>query len=176
MKHDSFNLVTLLLLALVTFNAGAARDGAAIWASRCDECHGGSAGFAAKYLWNMNGQLQGQHHSDTMGLFMKNHYIPDHEIAPILAMLLQQANNPARFAAECSECHGAVETFVEKSLWVGKGSISGTGTGSDLGEFLPTHRNLSQDDADYFQKLFYRVAGKPAPHELVNKNPAIDFK
>lgn len=177
-KHPmsrSPNPVLLLLLALVAFQAGA-RDGAAIWDSRCEECHGGSAGFAAKYLWNMDGQLQGQHHVDTMDRFMRNHYIPDHEIPAIRQLLLSQANTPARFAAECGECHGEVEAFVEKSLWVGKNSISGTETGQDAGEFLPTHRGLSPDDADYFQKLFYRVAGKPAPSELVNKDPALEFK
>ena len=167
--------VLLLTLSLAAFPA-AARDGAAIWDSRCEECHGGSAGFAAKYLWNMDGQLQGQHHSATMGMFMQNHYIPDHEIGAIYTLLLAQANSPARFGAECSECHGAIEAFVQQSLWVGKNNISGTATGKDLGEFLPNHRQLSQDDADYFQKLFYRVAGKPAPSALVNKDPALEFK
>ena len=168
-------LVFLLLSTLVAF-AACARDGAAIWDSRCEECHGGSAGFSAKYLWNMDGQLQGQHHVSTMHKFLRNHYIPDHEIDAIHKLLLAQANTPARFADECSECHGDLQAFVQKSLWVGKGSISGTETGADMGEFLPGHRQLTQDDAEYFQKLFYRVAGKTAPSELVNKDPAIDFK
>src|SRR5210317_632729 len=99
--------IAILLLALIPLETGA-RDAWAIWDSRCEECHGDPARFAGKYLGNIDGQLQGHHHIDNLGLFMRNHYVPDHEIEAIHDMLLAEANSPQRFEAECGECHGAV--------------------------------------------------------------------
>ena len=86
----------------------ASRDGLAIWESRCEECHGDPAVFSSKYLWDIDGQLQGRHHIDNLKLFMGNHYIPDHEIDTIRIMLLSRANSPVRFKTECSGCHGGI--------------------------------------------------------------------
>ena len=119
--------------------------------------------FASKYLWDIDGQLQGQHHIDNMKLFMGNHYIPDHEIDTIRAMLLSQANSPVRFKTECSGCHGDVKEFIEKSLWVRQGGITGMESGMDLIDFLPTHQELKPEDVTFYRKLFARIAGKPLP-------------
>jgi hypothetical protein len=78
--------ITVILLALIPIESGA-RDALAIWDSRCEECHGDPAEFAGKYLWDIGGQLQGQHHIDNLDLFMRNHYTPDHEIETINEML-----------------------------------------------------------------------------------------
>lgn len=154
--------IALLLLALVPLEAGS-RDALAIWDSRCEECHGDPAPFAAKYLWNIAGQLQGQHHVDNLDLFMRNHYTPEHEIEAIHNMLLAQANSPARFKAECGDCHGDARDFVENSIWVRGSGITGLQSGVDVAEFLPTHRELQPEDVDFYQKLFARIAGKPLP-------------
>jgi len=77
-----------------------------------------------------------------MNLFMGNHYISDHEIEAIRIMLLTQANSPVRFKIECGGCHGDVKEFIEKSLWVRHGGITGMESGMDLSEFLPTHQKL----------------------------------
>ncbi len=112
----------MLLLVLIPIEAGS-RDAPAMWDSRCEECHGDPASFAGKYLWNIEGQLQGRHHIDDLSLFMRNHYVPDHEFEAIQNMLLAQANSPERFKAECGGCHGEVKEFVEQSIWVrGEGS------------------------------------------------------
>jgi hypothetical protein len=154
--------IAFLLLALIPIQTGA-RDGFTIWDSRCEECHGDPAVFAGKYLWDIEGQLQGQHHIDNLSLFMENHYIPDHEIEAIGDMLLSQANSPLRFKNECSSCHGDVNDFIEQSLWVSRGGITGMQTGMDLGDFLPTHQELQPEDVSFYQKLFARIAGKSSP-------------
>lgn len=167
--------IVLILSLMLLSPASAARQGPAIWDSRCEECHGDSAIFARKYLWKIDGQLQGQHHVTTMDKFMRNHYIPDHEIETITSLLLSQANRPARFEAECSECHGDIHAFVKKSLWVGKESISGIESGGDVGDFLPTHRKLAPEDTRFYLKLFFRIAGKPAPSRLFSTEPGLQF-
>jgi len=154
--------IAILLLALIPIQAGS-RDAQAIWDSRCEECHGDPARFAGKYLWNIEGQLQGQHHIDNLNLFMRNHYIPDHEIEAIHNMLLGQANSPLRFEAECGGCHGDAGDFVEKSIWVRGSGITGLESGMDISEFLPTHQELRAEDVTFYQKLFARIAGKPIP-------------
>lgn len=154
--------IAILLLALIPLEAGS-RDALAIWDSRCEECHSDPDEFAGKYLWNIEGQLQGRHHIDDLSLFMRNHYIPDHEIESIHDMLLARANSPERFKVECGDCHGDAREFVEKSIWVRGSEITGMGTGKDVGEFLPTHRELRPEDVAFYQKLFARIAGKPAP-------------
>ena len=154
--------IAILMLALIPIEAGS-RDGLAIWDSRCEECHGDPAVFSGKYLWDIDGQLQGQHHITNLNLFMDNHYIPDHEIDTIRIMLLSQANSPVRFETECSGCHGDVKDFIEKSLWVRRGGITGMESGMDLIDFLPTHQNLQPEDVTFYRKLFGRIAGKPIP-------------
>jgi hypothetical protein len=151
--------LAILLLALIPIEASS-RDAQAIWESRCEECHGDPTRFASKYLWNIGGQLQGQHHIDNLSLFMGNHYIPDHEIETIRDMLLAQANSPVRFKVECGGCHGDAKEFVDKSIWVRGSRITGLESGMDVSEFLPTHQDLRPDDIAFYQKLFARIAGK----------------
>ena len=154
--------IVILLLVLIPIEADS-RDAQAIWDSRCEECHGDPARFSSKYLWNIEGQLQGRHHIDNLNLFMRNHYIPKHEIEAIRNMLLDQANSPVRFKTECGGCHGDANEFVGKSIWVRGSEITGLESGIDISEFLPTHRELQPEDVAFYQKLFARIAGKPAP-------------
>jgi len=154
--------IAILLLALIPIEAGS-RDALAIWDSRCEECHGDPAEFAGKFLWNIEGQLQGRHHVDNLSLFMGNHYIPDHEIESIHSMLLARANSPLRFEAECGDCHGDASEFVEQSIWVRGSEITAMEAGVDVSEFLPTHQKLQPEDISFYRKLFARIAGKPAP-------------
>ncbi len=154
--------ISVLLLALIPIEAGS-RDALAAWDSRCEECHGDPGEFAGKYLWDIEGQLQGQHHIDNLDLFMRNHYTPDHEIEIINNMLLARANSPVRFETECENCHGDVREFVEKSIWVRGNGITGMKTGVDIDEFLPTHQDMQPEDIVFYRKLFARIAGKPVP-------------
>jgi hypothetical protein len=154
--------IAILLLALIPIEASS-RDAQAIWNSRCEECHGDPTRFARKYLWDIGGQLQGQHHIDNLSLFMGNHYIPDHEIETIRNMLLSLANSPVRFKVECGGCHGDAREFVEKSIWVRGNGITGLESGKDVSEFLPKHQELQPEDVAFYRKLFARIAGKPIP-------------
>lgn len=151
---------TLLLLALIPLESSS-RDGPAIWDSRCEECHGDPALFANKYLWNIEGKLQGRHHIDNLDLFMHNHYTPDHEIDAINEMLLADANSAQRYTDECNECHGDAREFVDNSLWITKTDVTGLETGREIGEYLPTHQELGPEDVIYYRRLFARIAGKP---------------
>jgi len=161
MRSSRLN-IAILLLALVPSAAGA-RDAPAIWDSRCEECHGESARFAGKFLWAIDGQLQGRHHVNDLPLFMHNHYIPEHEIEPIRNLLLAQANSSARFDTECGACHGGAQQFVAASIRVTGSGVTGLESGMDVSEFLPTHRELQSADVSFYQQLFARVAGKPLP-------------
>lgn len=154
--------IAVLMLALVSPGSDA-RDAGAIWDSRCEECHGDPKPFARKYLWNIEGQLQGQHHINNMDLFMRNHYIPEHEIEILHNMMLAQANSPVRFEVECGECHGAAQDFVEKSLWVRGSEITGLESGLDIKEFLPGHQRLQAEDIAFYTKLFVRIADSSTP-------------
>ncbi len=152
--------IAFFLLVMIPINVSA-RDALAIWNNRCEECHGDPVVFSNKYLWYINGQLQGQHHIDNLNLFMRNHYIPDHALEKIRNMLLTHANSPVRFITECSDCHGGIANFVEESIWVRGNGITGMGTGKDMGEFLPRHQELQAEDVTFYIKLFARIAGKP---------------
>ena len=152
----------ILLLVLIPIEAEAL-DPQAIWDNRCEECHGDPSKFAGKYLWDIGGQLQGQHHIDNLSLFMRNHYIPDHAIEAIRNMLLAQANSPVRFKTECGGCHGDATEFVDKSIWVRGSEITAMESGMDVSEFLPTHQELQPEDVAFYRKLFARIAGKPTP-------------
>ena len=154
--------IAILLLVLIPWQTGA-REAATSWDNRCEECHGDYVEFAGKYLWNIEGQLQGQHHIKNLELFMRNHYIPDHEIESIRDMLLAKANSPVRFKTECGGCHGDAAKFVEKSIRVRGNGITGMEYGKDVGEFLPTHQELQAEDVTFYMNLFARIAGKPMP-------------
>ncbi|MGK0398225.1 MAG: hypothetical protein ACJA0I_000515 [Gammaproteobacteria bacterium] len=152
--------ITILFLLLISLKTEG-RNAEAIWDSRCEECHGDNTKFARRYLWNVGGELQAQHHVDNLSLFMRQHYIPNHEIETIRKMLLEQANSPLRFRDECSVCHGDVTEFVKKSIWVRGNEVTGRESGKDLREFLPGHQKLQPKEASFFLRLFARVAGKP---------------
>jgi len=158
--------IAVLLLVLIPLEAGS-RDAKAIWDDRCEECHGDSSKFATKYLWDIDGQLQGQHHIDDLNLFMRNHYIPRHETEAIRDLLLSQANSPTRFKIECGDCHGGTKAFVEKSIWVRGNEITGLESGKNIAVFLPTHRQLQPEAVAFYIKLFARVAGKPIPLNML---------
>ncbi len=145
-----------LLLALIPVDTVAV-DARSIWDNRFGYCHGDPAEFFGKYLWNVGDRLQRQHHIDDLQLFMRRHYLPEHMIEPITDMLLADANSPLRFDAECGECHGDAAAFVEKSLWIRGGGITGMGTGRELAEFLPNHRDLNPEDVEFYLKLLLRV-------------------
>ena len=75
-------LVLALLLAGVLVEVGAV-DGRAVWDNRCEECHGDPAQFSKKYLWDIEGHLQGQHHIKDLERYLRQHYVPDYAFLSI---------------------------------------------------------------------------------------------
>jgi len=149
--------VSILLMLCVQSGAGA-REIRAEWDNRCEECHGDADEFARKFLWwAVDGQLQGQHHIDNLRLFMRNHYLPKHKIDAFHDMLLAQANDPARFASECSACHNSAGEFVRRSIVIKAGELTGLESGISVREFLQTHRGLQQADVEFYTRLLTRV-------------------
>jgi hypothetical protein len=146
----------ILLMLCVQSEAGAREIGAE-WDNRCEECHSEADEFARKFLWAVDGQLQGQHHIDNLRLFMRNHYLPQHKIDAFYEMLLARANNPARFNSECSGCHNSAEEFVQRSIVIKAGELTGLESRISVGEFLQTHRDLQPDDVEFYTRLLTRV-------------------
>lgn len=147
-------LIALWLIATPLVQGAA--DPAASWNSRCDQCHGELDEFAGKYLWAINGQLQGRHHVEDLRRFMGNHYAPDHLIDDLQVLLAKHANTAARFEPECGNCHGRVEDFASASIEFRWRKVRGVKSGMALDEYLPTHQDLSAEDAEFFTRLLSR--------------------
>jgi hypothetical protein len=153
----SIGLSLCILLMLFFQSEAGARDSGAEWDNRCEECHGEADEFARKFLWTVDGQLQGRHHIDNLRLFMRNHYIPKHTMDAIYNMLLAQANNPTRFKTECSSCHSSAKEFVRRSIIIKAGELTGLESGISVREFLQTHQGLPQVDVEFYTRLLRRV-------------------
>lgn len=128
------------------------------WDNLCEECHGDYAAFSGKYMWVIKGRLEGQHHKADLPLFLQNHYIPDHEIEAVSDLLAVHANSPLRFDNECGSCHGELDVFMEKSIWVRGESMTAMGVGMEVEEFLKSHQELAEKDVEFYMKLFTRMS------------------
>lgn len=60
--------------------------------------------------------------------------------------------------SRCEECHGAPESFVRKSIVTQERELIGVMTSTPVGEYLETHRELNDADAEFFTRLLRRVA------------------
>ena len=148
--------LAILLMTFIQPRADA-REIRLEWDSRCEECHGEADEFARKFLWAIDGQLQGQHHIDNMRLYLRNHYVPKHLIDGMYNMLLAQANSPVRFKSECSSCHNSAEEFIKKAIFIKSGELMAVESGIPVREFLESHQGLQQTDVEFFTKLLTRV-------------------
>ena len=133
-------------------------DGYATWDDRCEECHGDADEFARKYMWLIDGQLQGRHHIDDLHLFLAKHYIPAYRIDAVSEMLQANANTLVRFGDECGSCHGSPQEFVHKSIASRISGLAGVESGLPVEEFLPTHQGMSEADAEFYTRLIIRVS------------------
>ena len=130
----------------------------ALWDDRCAECHGHSAEFARKYLTITGGLLQGRHHKLDLHKFLEHHYPPAGEVDSIYQMLLAQTNTPPRFSSECANCHKNAADFLRNSMVLKDGELTIRKSGASLQQFMQSHRNLSQDDIEFYMGLFTRLA------------------
>lgn len=152
-------LMTILVLCCLAVACSVeARPPEQSWDNLCEECHGDYAVFSGKYMWVVDGRLEGQHHKADLPLFLQNHYIPDHEITAMSQMLATHANSPLRFDRECGSCHGELAVFLEQSIWVRGESMTAMGVGMEVAEYLKTHQELGENDVAFYLKLFTRMA------------------
>ena len=151
-------LACIAALLLAAYTGALAREPEASWDNLCEECHGDADEFARKYLWHIDGQLQGRHHVDNLALFLDNHYIPEHEVEAVSDMLAGFANTMEPFERNCGGCHGEAAQFVEQSIWVGKKEMTAMGSGMEVAEFLQTHQGIPAEDIPYYVRLFRRVS------------------
>ena len=157
-RGPSAGLFAALLPLLLALGDAGARPPEASWDNLCEECHGEVAEFSGKYLWYIDGRLEGRHHVEDLHLFIDKHYIPDHELEGMSELLTSLASTEARYVERCGECHGPVRDFVDKSIWVKKQGMTALGAGIEVEEFLATHRDIAAQDIDYYLRLFARMA------------------
>lgn len=73
---------------------------------------------------------------------------------------LNAAGDSPRFQDECSECHGKAAEFVSDWLEFRNGKLTGMGSEKPVAEFLRKHRDLTQQDIEYYVDYLTRVAGE----------------
>jgi len=128
-----------------------------LWHDRCAACHGHSSDFARKSLGVSGGELQGRHHVNDLRRFLHTHYLAGHEVDAVYTMLLAQANTQPRFKNECSSCHDTAAAFVRDSLELRDGVLFSRNTRRPVRRFLEHHRELNQDDVEFFIDALTRV-------------------
>jgi len=150
----------LLLCALSTISLGASEriDLHALWDDRCAECHGHSGDFARRFLHISDGRLQGRHHVDNLQLFISRHYSTPAQAAAIYAMLQAQAATPPLFRQHCSRCHDSAASLVRSTAILRDGVLFSISSGQPVQQFLSSHRNLSEEEIDFYHRLLTRVA------------------
>lgn len=150
----------LLLCTLTTTCLGASDrvDLHALWDDRCAECHGHSGDFARRFLQISDGRLQGRHHVDNLQLFISQHYSTAAQAAPIYAMLQAQTATPPLFRQHCSKCHDSAASLVRSTAILRDGVLLSRHSRQPMHQFLSSHRKLSVEEIDFYDRLLTRVA------------------
>lgn len=153
-----------LLFALLAGPAAAAgepaRDLHAYWHDRCLPCHAEAGAFARSTLAVVDGKLVGRHHRDDLGRFLRQHYLSDDLVAPVMAMLAAQAAAAPRFKDQCSGCHGSAAEFARKSLRIEQGVLRGRSSGKPVADTLAQHGGLAPADVPAMVKTLQRVVSE----------------
>jgi mono/diheme cytochrome c family protein len=149
----------LLALAATAAAATAAspRDLHAYWHDRCLSCHAEAGAFARSTLAVIDGKLVGRHHRDRLDEFLRQHYVADELVAPVMAMLAAQAATAPRFKEQCGSCHGSAAEFVRKSLVLEHGVLKGRTSGQPVSDYLARHGGLAPADVPSMVKTLERV-------------------
>jgi hypothetical protein len=150
-----------LLLAAAAAFAGAATAGTDLhdmWDGRCKDCHGHAGTFARQTLHIDGGRLAGRHHgADELPRFLRNHYLADEWVEPVMQMLVAQAATAPTFAQRCSNCHGTAAEFARRSLAMKDGQLIGRASGRTVAETLRNHGGLAAADIEPMVRTLIRV-------------------
>ena len=133
------------------------------WDQRCSTCHGHSAEFARRWLTVEQGRLQGNHHRDDLARFLRNHYLADDLVVPVMQMLAAQADQGSVFRDRCARCHGTAAEFARRSLEWRDGALYGRSGGKTVGDALKSHGGLSPAENAQMLDTLTRVRREVAP-------------
>ncbi|WP_298832385.1 hypothetical protein [uncultured Piscinibacter sp.] len=152
-------LALAALLPLATA-ASAGRDLHDYWDGRCKECHGDAGAFARRTLRVEQGRLVGTHHVADLEPFLRNHYLADELVAPVMQMLQAQATTAPLFREKCAGCHGSAAEFARKSLAMKDGQLIGRASQRPVQEYLRRHGGLAGEQVPTMVKTLERVLGE----------------
>jgi hypothetical protein len=136
------------------------RDMHAYWHDRCLPCHAEAGAFARSTLAVVGGRLVGRHHRDDLDRFLRQHYLSDDLVAPVMAMLAAQAAAAPRFKEQCGGCHDTAAEFARKSLHVERGVLKGRASGKPVADYLVHHGGLAPGDVAAVVKTLQRVVAE----------------
>ena len=142
--------------------APAAPDLHAYWDDRCKACHRDAGEFARSTLSvDAAGRLVGRHHGAQLAVFLRQHYLSDDMVEPVMAMLLAQAGTPAPvFKQKCSRCHESAAALARESLQMRQGVLVAKVDGRPLAQLLQRHGGLDPSEIAPMVETLERVWGE----------------
>lgn len=153
--------IAILLALLAAASAGTAgRDLHDYWDTRCRDCHGDAGAFARRTLRVENGVLAGTHHVKGLETFLRNHYLTDDLVQPVMAMLTAQVQTAPLYRSRCSNCHGSAAEFARRSLVLRGGVLTGVASAKPVAEVLRSHGGLTPAEAATMVATLTRVLGE----------------
>ena len=153
-KH---RVAALALAAAAAIPLRAAPDLHDYWDTRCKDCHGDAGPFARLTLRVVDGQLRGRHHEAGLAVFLRQHYLSDELVEPVMQMLQAQVGTEPLFRSKCSGCHGSAAEFARQSLVRRDGVLVGRAGGRPVREFLKAHGGLAPEQVDAMAGTLERV-------------------
>ncbi|MBX3603866.1 MAG: hypothetical protein KF788_01265 [Piscinibacter sp.] len=153
-------VTVFLALALAALSPGPAASGTdlhAYWDGRCRDCHGDAGPFARNHLQVVEGRLAGRHHASGLATFLRQHYLSDDLVEPVMQMLQAQAGTDPLFKPKCGGCHGSAADFARKSLTLRGGVLVGRASGRPVREFLKAHGGLAPEQIAPLTSTLERV-------------------
>lgn len=137
--------MTLAAASMVAMPALAGSDLHDYWDTRCKDCHGDSAAFARNTLRADGTRLLGRHHVDNLAEFLRQHYLADDLVEPVMQMLLAQMSTSPLFKDKCARCHDTAAAFARESLALRGGVLVGRAGGLPVRETLQHHGGLAPE-------------------------------
>lgn len=133
------------------------------WDQRCKGCHGHAGDFARRWLTVENGHLVGRHHRADLRAFLRNHYLADDLVEPVVQMLTAQATQEPVFKSRCAGCHGAAAEFARRSLAWRNGALHGGSSGKPVSDYLKTHGGLGATEIAPMVDVLTRLRSEVTP-------------
>lgn len=130
------------------------------WDQRCRSCHGEAGAFARSTLSVRDGRLLGVHHRDDLERFLRQHYLAEDWVRPVMAMLAAQVTTDPLFQARCASCHGRASDFARESLAWRDGVLIGRTGQQPVAATLRSHGGLAPAEAAAMVGTLQRVLGE----------------